>query len=165
MLTAFYEKTQTQYTLSLQEWEKLTGISKSTIYQRITRYGWNGNDAVNIDLHSPTRFPYKGQLLTIRELSELSGISPDLLKNRLRNRTAEVAVAQGGRPSLLDKTIEIGAETHTFHEWCLINSIPVWTAYDRVNKHGMDPVRAVTKPHRKKKQLQPPTTEIVGFHA
>ena len=150
VLTAVWEKDGQTYSLTYADWAQKTGLIASTIWQRIHVYGWDTDDAVNADPHSPVKYYYQGKYLSAAELSDLSGIPKDTLRHRLKKMPAADAIALGGVTELYDVLVNIDGVWQTFAEWAEANSIPLRTAYNRVTKHGMDVLDALTRPYRKK---------------
>lgn len=79
------------------EMSERTGISRTTIQQR-RRSGKTGK-ALYVSVKKPALYEFRGELKTIRELSEMFDIKPSRLNNHMKrkNLTAEEALYELGR--------------------------------------------------------------------
>ena len=72
---------------SLRELSILAQLSIETIYRRIFKYKWSVNRSVETleNREYGTLYQYKNKLLTIRELSELSGLEQQIIRLRIKS--------------------------------------------------------------------------------
>jgi hypothetical protein len=72
-------------TKTLTEWEKITGIKRATILQRM-KSGLLGEDALKEELPmGKKRYEYKGENKTLTEWEKITGIKRKTLKTRIQN--------------------------------------------------------------------------------
>lgn len=73
-------------TLSVKEWSKRTGLGVACLYRRMEKSPF---PEVVLKTprrhgHAPKVYEYKGKSLTMKQLSDLSGLSPQCINGRLR---------------------------------------------------------------------------------
>lgn len=72
------------------------------------------------------RYIYRNQMLTISELSEMSGIAPHTLRDRLRRG---FTVEQAVRPTPIHESIEHFCEASYFKDWVGMSIDDLYTIY------------------------------------
>ena len=174
--------------LSSREWAERTGIPSRTINRRLS-LGWDPERAVSEPLHGrivPNRktgikpylkLTYNGREYTIGELSEMSGLSERVIRERIRKlhwdvekavdtprRQVSTAETRKKRREKVVNTIEnkiyieIQGEKKTVKEWSAISGVPEKTIYTRLKSlkngrcKGWNSKQIVYTPPRKAKR-------------
>lgn len=130
--------------LSFREWSLNNGYDDNSWLMRNDFLGnyepnnctWeNRNEAFKDRVHV-SRYEYNGETHTIKEWSEIIGISKNTLRARLYTwDSIEMALSTplNGKHKELN-TLTVNGETHTFSEWSEITKIPESTLRSRWNK-------------------------------
>lgn len=72
------------------------------------------------------RYIYRNQMLTVKELSEMSGIAPHTLRDRLRRG---YSVEQAVRPSPIHDSVEEFVESSHYEDWVGMSIDKLFTIY------------------------------------
>lgn len=99
------------------------------------------------------RYPFKGEHLTIRQISERTGVSKNVLYYRITMQgwNAEDAVAKPVRPKVT-RIVEAFGESHPLAVWASIRGIPQAVLKCRISS-GWDPERALMEPVHERTRL------------
>ena len=141
--------------LTLREWSEETGLSAHVIYTRLNSLGWSIDRALTNDLDRGNRgarlYEYEGKRLTLREWSELKGISLSTLSVRVYTlkMTMEEALTKPVR--VKGKTYRVGDKELTLAEWSKERDFLYGSLYYWVVKKGMSVSDALDYLSNKKK--------------
>ena len=141
--------TQEGQSLLAVDWEKITGIPRRCIHDRIQK-GWSVEDALTIkaeDGHSFIKgFEYKGRVVTFAQLEKEKGYSDSTITKRLKSGwSLEEAIETPLKITLF----EFRGEAKTLRQWAQEYGINVDTVRQRMNNSGWSLEKALTTPSNK----------------
>lgn len=72
--------------LTLTQWSEVTGIDKSTLWERLNICKWSVEKALTVPVGDAHKYEFNGEKHTLKEWSEITGIKCETIKSRLYKR-------------------------------------------------------------------------------
>lgn len=140
---------------SFSEWEKITGISKGTLYGRCVLRGMSMEDAVKDKNYSCRYLSYNGKTMSIADWAREYGMDASLLRRRVCEYgwSMEKAISTPARKMNYPKApvvLTYQGRSQSVPEWSKETGICTETLYDRKRK-GWDDEKILTTPIRTSK--------------
>lgn len=121
--------------LTIGEWAKRIGITKSALTTRLDRLGWSLERALTtpeIKGRPPLTISVCGQELTVAEIAQRCGMTEKTVYKRLANGESAEVVMRGRKRVLYT----YAGESLTYDEWAIRFGVSAQAVCASVHKHG-----------------------------